>query len=460
MTLLRSIAIFAAILASLPSGVGASQAPAVEDAAALRAIARDAYVWGYPMVDLQAILAAQVIDPASPEYKGPLNAIGHVRNVATPADRAVIAPNVDTPYSYAWLDLRREPVVIEVPAFDDGRYVAVQLFDAYTWILGYISPRTNGRKGGRFLVAGPDWAGATPAGIDGVFRSPTTLALAMVRTQLLGPGDLPNVHAVQDGFRVQGLSAALGRTPPAVPAWLPPPAPLDLRASPTDPRFFDVLAWMMTFAPALPEEQALRERFARIGLRDGHYAPPAGSEAAIAEGMAEGLAVMRAGVGQIRSSAEIFGSREQLGTDYLKRALGAMLGILGNSAEEYLGVGYQSDAAGQPFDGGKRYTIRFTPETLPPVGAFWSITVYGADRLLYANAIDRQVINSPMLPSLQREADGSIVLYLQHDDPGEPRRTNWLPVPKGPFVLTFRTYQPSQAIRDGRWRAPPVVPEG
>jgi hypothetical protein len=410
------------------------------------------------MVDLQAILVAQALDPASPEFKAPLNAIGHVRSVATPAERAVIAPNVDTPYSYVWLDLRREPAVIEVPAFDDGRYVAVELFDAYTWIIGYISPRTNGRKGGRFLVAGPGWQGPVPDGIDGVFHSPTTLALAMVRTQLLGPADLGRVHAVQDGFRVTGLAASLGK--PSLPALTlaAPPAPLDLRKTPTDLRFFEVLAWMLQFAPVLPEEHALRTRFKAIGLTPGRFAPPSGGETAIAQGMADGLAEMGAAAGKIRSSAEIFGSRAQLGQDYLKRALGAMLGILGNSEEEYLGVGYQADANGKPFDGNTRYTIRFTAETLPPVGAFWSITVYGADRLLYANPINRQVINSPMLPALAREADGSIVLRLQHDDPGGAATANWLPVPKDPFVLTFRTYQPGDAIRDGTWRAPPVVP--
>jgi hypothetical protein len=309
------------------------------------------------------------------------------------------------------------------------------------------------------MVAGPGWQRPVPEGIDGVFRSPTTVALAMVRTQLLGPGDLPRVHAVQDGFRVGGLAASRGDTNLRVPALPAPPAPLDLRKTPTDARFFEVLAWMLKFAPVLPEERALRSRFEAIGLTPGRFAPPPDSEAAIAQGMADGLAEMRAGAGTIRSSAEIFGSREHLGQDYLKRALGAMLGILGNSAEEYLGVGYQADADGQPFDGNTRYSIRFAADALPPVDAFWSITVYGADRLLYANAIERQVINSPMLPSLAREADGSIVLRLQHDDPGGAATTNWLPVPKGPFVLTFRTYQPGDAIRDGRWRPPPVVPQ-
>jgi hypothetical protein len=154
----------------------------------------------------------------------------------------------------------------------------------------------------------------------------------------------------------------------------------------------------------------------------------------------------------------LFGSRQFLGEDYLARATGAMLGILGNSAEEFLGVGYPSDARGQPFDGARRYRIRFAPGSLPPVGAFWSITVYTPQRLLYANPLRRYVINSQMLPKLARDPDGGITLLVQHDSPDGASENNWLPVPLGEFVLTFRTYEPGSAIRDGRWSAPPVTP--
>jgi hypothetical protein len=134
-----------------------------------------------------------------------------------------------------------------------------------------------------------------------------------------------------------------------------------------------------------------------------------------------------------------------------------MLGILGNAAEEYLGVGWQGDADDRPFDGAHRYTIRFGPDALPPVGAFWSITAYTQERLLHANPLKRHVINTPMLPSLLRDADGGITLHVQHASPGPDREANWLPVPATPFGLTFRTYLPGEAVRDGRWRAPPVT---
>lgn len=167
--------------------------------AVTRDLAQRAYVWGYPVVDMYAILRGQALDRSSPEFKAPLNAVGHARHVATPEDRVVIAPNVDTPYSQAWLDLRAGLVVVTVPAFERERCLSLQLFDLYTWIIGYVSPRTNGQAGGDFLVAPPGWEGRLPAGIRGVFRSTTTLALGMFRTQLLNAADLPRVHALQAG---------------------------------------------------------------------------------------------------------------------------------------------------------------------------------------------------------------------------------------------------------------------
>jgi hypothetical protein len=426
----------------------------------VRDTAAAAYVWGYPTVDLYAILRGQALDHSSPEFRAPLNAIGHARQVTTPEDRLVIAPNVDTPYSHAWLDLRAEPVVFTMPAFERERYVSLQLFDLYTWITGYVSPRTNGQAGGDFLIAAPGWQGEVPPGIRRVFRSTTTLALGMVRAQLFDAGDLPKVHALQDGMRVRTLSAYLGRPGPSplpMPALLPA---LNLRREPTAPRFFDVLNWMLAFMPVLPEEAALRRGFESLGLAAGQpFAARQGTSLpAVVHGMKQGLGKMVERSRRVRSSAEIFGSREFLSTDYLARAVGAMLGILGNAGEEYLGVGWQADVNGQAFDGRKRYRIRFAPGQLPPVDAFWSITVYTQERLLYANPLRRYVINTPMLPRLKRDADGSITLHVQHDSPGAALEDNWLPVPAAPFGLTFRTYLPRAEIRNGAWTAPPVVP--
>lgn len=424
-----------------------------------RRIAASAYVWGYATVDLYNILHQHALVPTGAGFLAPLNHVGHFRELATPEDTATIAPNVDTPYSYAWLDLRAGPVVVTVPPFDEGRYVSLQLVDLYTYILGYVTPRTNGRAGGDFLVAPPGWSGPTPDGIKQVFHSTTTLALGLFRTQWLGADDLDDVHRIQDGFRVRTLLEYLGA--PAEPAAPLPPLvePLNLRQSPTSPAFFAVLDWMLQFMPVLPGEESLRVQFGALGVRPGApFDPPASLKAEIVDGMKAALGEMQQRAQRVRSSSELFGTRAFFHGDHLTRATGAMLGILGNSAEEFLGVGWQADANGQPFDGSRRYTIRFAPGELPPVGAFWSITVYTPQKLLYANPLHRYVVNSPMLPTLERDADGGITVYVQHDSPGKERESNWLPVPASPFGLTFRTYEPGDAIGDGRWRAPPVVP--
>lgn len=452
----RLIAVPALIVSCMQAALAVASDPA-----AMREIARSAYVWGYPTVDLYNILHGQALDPHSPEFKAPLNHVGHVRDVASPDDQAVIAPNVDTPYSYAWLDLRAEPVVVTVPPFEADRYVSLQLLDLYTWIIGYVTPRTNGHVGGDFLIAASGWSGDVPTGIREVFYSPTTLALAFFRTQLMNASDLPAVHALQDGYRVQTLSAYRGRVSP-VPAPIPPlVAPVNLRRHPISSGYFRVLGWMQQFMPVLREEVDLRRSFEAIGIVPGRVfsTSDADDAEAMLSGMRDGLEEMNKRARRVRSSAELFGTREFLGNDYTTRAVGAMLGILGNAAEEFLGVGYVADANGGAFDGRKRYILRLEAGQLPPVDAFWSITAYTPQRLLYANPLKRYVINSPMLAILERDPDGSIALYIQHESPGHEHESNWLPVPATAFGLTFRTYLPRDAIRNGDWRAPPVVPE-
>ena len=227
----------------------------------LRDLATDGYVFGYSSVDLYRILHDHALDPDSPSFRAPLGAFAHDRELATAADRTVVALNVDTLYSSAWIDLRGGPTVLVMPPFTEDRYVSAQLFDLYTYIVGYVTPRTHGRSGGRYLLAGPDWSADTPDGIDEVFRSPTELMLVFMRTQLLGPDDLAAVHELQDKFELAPS------TPGAAPATsMPPmPEPIDVRAAPTT-RFFDVLGWMLSFMPPLDEDRRLRERLAAVGI--------------------------------------------------------------------------------------------------------------------------------------------------------------------------------------------------
>ncbi len=381
-------------------------------------LAERAYVYGYATVDLYRILHDFALDPDSAEYKAPLNQWAHSRQLADPSEKAIVAMNVDTPYSYAWLDLRAEPVVLTLPAFEASRYMSAMLVDLYTYIVGYVSPRTNGHAGGRFLVAGPGWDGPIPDGIRGVFRSTTELCLVLLRTQLFDDADMPNVVALQDACAVEPLSRATGSRPPAAPPALDPIEPVDVRQPPSL-AFFDVLAWMLRYMPVLDGDARIRADLGLLGVHPGEpfHVPDAGSAEAILAGMRAGSTAIAAHARTVRSSGELFGSREFFHGDHLARATGAMLGILGNAAEEYLGVGWQADADGEPFTGEHRYAIRFGPGGFPPVDAFWSITLYDAERHLYANPLDRYVIDSRLVPDLVPDQDGGYTIHVQHDDP-------------------------------------------
>lgn len=415
---------------------------------ALADAARAAVPYGLATVDLHRILTNFALRPDSPEYKGPLNTIRHARAPADPNDLSVVAMNVDTLYSYAWLDLRTGPVLLTTPAQEPGRYQSVQVVDLYTYIVGYVSPRTTGPAGGTFLVRGPSTMADVAA--DDVFACTTDLCLVLVRTQVFDENDLPHVHALQDGIGITPLGFA-GEPLPDIP-------PVDVRAE-LDQRFLHVLDTMLDLMPALPEDARIRAQLSEIGVGTGRLdtvTADGAARAQITEGLAAGIDDVRRRCARVRSSAELFGSRTFFGGDHLSRAAGAYLGILGNSAEEYLGVGYRVDDHGEPFHGRHEYLITFDANGFPPVDAFWSITVYDGAQHLYANELGRHVLGSRHVADMKRDDGGRITIRVAHRDPGPEHRANWLPCPRGPFGLTFRTYLPGAAVRDGSWVAPPV----
>ena len=423
-------------------------------------IVKEAYVYGFPLVDNYRVLYSFAVDSKSKEYKGPFNTIKNEARVFTPEDKTVQTPNSDTPYSFAALDLRAEPVVLTLPPVEKGRYYSVQLVDLYTYNFGYLGTRATGNAGGSFLIAGPGWKGETPKGVSKVIRADTELALALYRTQLFDAADIENVRKIQAGYKVQALSAFLGKpAPPAAPK-LDFIAPLNPKGERSSPHFFDILAFVLKLSPTLSSEVALRERFAKIGIVPGEpfdlKSVSKEDRAAFAKGMQEGQQEIDKLRETTKSSAGLFGDRASLGTNYLKRALAAQMGIYGNSKEEAFYVVYAKDGAGQPLDAAKqRYTLRFAKDALPPAKAFWSITMYGLpQQLLVANPLERYLINSPMLPGLKRDADGGLTLYLQSESPGKELESNWLPAPKGPFAAALRIYLPEPSVLDGKWKAP------
>jgi hypothetical protein len=452
--------------APVPEGESSSAttpADAVSPAEA-RVIAKDAYVFGVPMVDQYKTIYAFSVDKTNPQYKGPFNSILNIARVFTPDDTAFVTPNSDTPYSFAILDLRAEPVVITVPAMEKKRYFVFQLLDLYTFNFDYIGSRTTGNDGGTFLIAGPAWKGEPPKGITKVLRAETDLVSVVGRTQLFNPADLDNVKKVQAGYKVQSLSAFAGTPAPAAAPevqWIKPIPPAEER---TSPEFFNQLAFLLQFAqPPHPSEVALRDRFAKIGIVPGKPFNAASlspeMQAALKDGMADGqkeIDARRASLGG--KSDTLFGTRDYLKNDYVNRATGTQVGIGANSREEALYPILDKDAEGQPLDGSKnKYTLRFAKGQLPPVNAFWSITMYDLPgQLLVKNPINRYLINAPMLPGLKTDADGGLTIYIQSESPGKDKESNWLPAPKGPFMTALRYYWPKPELLNDQWKSPRI----
>jgi hypothetical protein len=427
-----------------------------------KAIAEEGFIYGLPIVMNYAVMYEYAVDKSSSQFKAPFNEIRNEARVFTYRDTAIVTPNSDTPYSFLWMDLRAEPLVLSVPAVEKGRYYAVQLEDGNTFNYGYIGSRATGNDAGDYMVAGPDWKGATPPGIKQVFRSTTQFSLAGYRTQLLNPADMDNVKQVQAGYRVQPLSAYLEQpAPPAAPAVNFP----KINAAMVKTGFFDYLDFALQFAPAGPEEKEIRAKLARLGIGAGKkfvfedLSPE--QRAQVGLGMKDG----EAKIDQYLETGEkvingwkigaYFGDRAFFHGNWLLRAAGAKGGIYGNDAIEATYPITKTLANGEPLDGSKHnYTLTFPAGQLPPVNAFWSVTMYdGRTQFLVKNPINRYLINSPMLPNLKKNADGSLTLYIQKDSPGKDKESNWLPAPNDLIYLVLRLYWP-------RTTPPSILPPG
>lgn len=449
---------------SLPRAAHSQEITAMD----AREIAKQAYIYAFPMVESYKTLYAQSVDSGGPNYKAPFNEIGSTAQVFTPKDTAIVTPNSDTPYSMMWMDLRTEPLVLTLPEIDPSRFYHVQLIDLYTFNFAYLGQRTTGSKGGHFMIAGPGWNGETPDNIDKVVRSETEIAYAIYRTQLFGPDDIDNVKKIQAGYKVQPLSAFTGQAAPAAAAAIEWPKP-DPATMTQTPSIFRYLNFLLSFAPPHPSEKELMALFAKIGIGSGKPFDETSLAPELKEALQNGI---KDGVGEFEtfqktrvdtrqvSTADMFGTREHLKNNYLYRYAAARLGIFGNSGEEAIYHGYFVDSDGAPLDAaGKRYSLTFGKGNLPPVEAFWSVTMYdGKSQFLVDNPISRYLINSPMLPQLKTDADGGLTLEIQHTSPGPDKESNWLPAPDGPFFLVLRLYRPKPEGVSGEWQAPPLKP--
>ena len=434
---------------------------------------QQAYIYGFPMIAAYKAMYEFSIDKTNSQFKAPFNQIWNDSKTSTPKDTAIVTPNADTPYSLLEMDLRAEPLVICVPKIEKRRYYTVQLSDLYSYNVGYIGSRTTGNDGGCYLVAGPSWKGEAPKGIKKVFPIETQFAIAIFRTQLFNAADMPNVIKVQKGYSAQPLSAYLKQPAPAAAPAIDWPAMTEDGFKLDFPKY---LSFLMQFCPEVDQDKAVRSRMATVGIAPGQPWDASKlsetQKAELAVGVKEGYDAIEkrvANLGQVINGWQVGaaqGDRSFYQGDYLLLAAAAKAGIYGNDPQEAMYPLTKKDGSGAELDGSKHnYTLTFAKGELPPVNAFWSVTMYdGKTQLLIDNPINRYLVNSPMLPSLKKNPDGSLTIYIQKDAPAAGKKANWLPAPNGPIYMVMRLYWPKEPPGpsilppgDGTWKPPAVM---
>jgi hypothetical protein len=429
-------------------------------------IAEDAYTYAFPMLMGYRFAFASFLMPGIPSYRGPVNTLDGKAATFDHTFKDVITPNADTPYSLALLDLRAEPVVLQVPAVTD-RYYVFQFVDLFGTNPHFIGSRATGSKAGTYLAVGPGWDGTGGDGFDGVLSFDTGLAFVIGRTQLLGVDDVPTLAKVMASYKLQTLSAYRGQSSPA-----PQPVqwPIWNDEASRDERFIGTLNFLLLFCqPIHPSETDLMARFAKIGIGAGLPFDADALDTKVRDALRAGIDAARKNVAakittitkQVNgwTFSDIFGTREWYGGNFIMRAVAAMAGWGGNDVIEAIYPTARADADGNPLDGAHRYQIRFT--TPPPAKAFWSVTMYdttydGAAGYLVENPINRYLINSTT-QGLVYGKDGSLTITVQRQQPQDAtERANWLPAPEGPFYMVMRIYWPEQAAFDGTWTPPSV----
>lgn len=446
------------ILAVLFCPALAGAAPTDLTPAEARKLTREAYIYAYPLIENYRTMFFFALDSSSSEYKGPFNSIVHLSR--SNAGDGVASPNNDTLASFAWLDLRNEPVVITVPKSENGRYYSVTLVDLYSFNFATIGTRVNKNpKGGNYLITGPTWKKPTPGGITMTYPCETQFAFAIIRSQLWGDDDISAVSAFQQSFQIRTLNEFLKKPIPNTVK--PTQFPGYVRSKAEGIDFIGYLNFILQYVQSHPSEVGLMTRLAKIGVGPGRpFDPqtlPPNIFAAMNKGVEDAITEVNLAMPKVRNLYQLYGSRAVMKGNFFNRFLGAKLGMYAGDWEETLFIPVGVDAEGRQLDAanGAKYTLKFPAGQQPPTNAFWSLTLYdGKSRSFSRNLYNRFSINSAIKPMPVPDADGGFTIYLQHDSPGPGKDTNWLPAPNGPFYLTMRLYWPKPAALEGKWTMP------
>lgn len=445
-------------------------------------IAKEAYIYGYPIVENYRNMSISAIDTQNPNFVKPFNELaalpmqlttevevaeaegttenGNEEKSQARTEISVKPGKTDIAYGSAWLDLRREPIVVTVVPVGDKRYFSVQFVDLFGNDFDYFSSQKDGSRGGHLLVVAPGWKGEKPAGISRVVESPSSFVFAMFRLQIRDMAGAEKNTNIMDQYKLEPLSQYAHTTPP------PSPQPLNFPvynpAKAKTPEFFTYLNFMLQFCTIPNEENGMMKRFAEIGIMPGKafdYSTMSDSEKkALIDGMAAGQAELDAMSKMNVKAPVLYGnSSNLLKENYPYRAYMASKNLYGNSSEEIWGIIYEVSASNKKLNGKNQYELKFEKNRLPPVNAFWSLSAYPVSQQFSAfNPASSYTISSNR-QSFKLNEDGALTLYLQQQKPGEEKLGNWMPVPEGRFYLLLQLYQPKEEVLKGQWPMPKII---
>jgi len=441
---------------SLAGSLRAGAAPSAEE---VYRIGVQTYILGYPLVLTE--VTRQVF-----LKRFPVNTFSHAAAFPPPSARTVIRPNCDTLYSSAWLDLSQEPIILSGPD-TGGRYYLVQIMDAWTETLAVPGKRTTGTKPGQFAIVGPNWKGTLPPNLP-VIKSSTNTVWIIARTQTNTATDYAYVHTVQKGFKLTLLKALGREEPPAPSPGVLPPIPLSSNLTPpaqvaqmSAETFYKTLTALLRDNAPHPEDVPFLVELKKIGLVPGK---PFDFEAFDPETRPALERAVQDARKRMVEQARIIGRERKgwgtnldigrYGTDYLTRAVTALKGLGALPPEEAIYFGTGMDREGKPLDGSKRYVLHLEKSEIPPVNAFWSVTLYDREGYFVPNPLNRFAIGDR--DPLRFNPEGSLDLYIQHQRPGEDLVANWLPAPAGVFNLSLRLYWPKPEVINRKWTPPEI----
>jgi hypothetical protein len=425
---------------------GNASMAALSDAQITR-IVTEGYLFAYPAVINYGQLYNQAINRSSKQYIGGFGVFGHYQPVSA-NNTTIKSPNNDTPYSWAWVDLRAEPYVLTLPEVEPDRYYTSQWNDLWGFIIDNPGAVKDGYEGGRYLLVAPGWQGKTPAGIKRVIRGESTIIGSLTRTGFKGPDDLNNLQAIQQSYLLQPLSQYAGTQAPANidTYW-----PIWVNKNLNRPSFFSYLKFLMPFISKQKEDHSAWAHLAQIGIsHNGDFDANRLSDSqrlAIQKGIDDANLLLNEGA---TTAQPRYGDRKTLKTDYINRSLGIIVGPWSNSKQQGDSHSWLADDQQLPLDASdNQYLLHLSAEQVPETDYFWSISLYTLPQQhFYPNDIQRYAIGSNS-KDLTINPDGSIDIYIQQQPPKGLLRSNWLPAPAGLFLPVLRSYGPGQDVTGG-----------